>query len=356
MKGQRKLVLENGMEFIGKGFGSEKEAICEFVFNTSVVGYQELISDPAYTGLGLIMTYPLIGNYGIIDEDYQSKLIGPSALIVKEYNDKPSNFRYTKTLKEALEENEIPGLTHIDTRMLTKVIRNNGSLKGIICDEDVSNEEALNKIKSSITDSDLVKKVSCKKRWYSRCFNPEFNVVVVDCGITYDIVRQLNDYRCNVIIVPYDTSFEKILDMKPDGLLISNGPGNPESCSEVINLVKEAQGKLPIYAIGLGHSIVALANDMDITKLASGHRGSNYPVKNLTNDKVIITVQNHGYVIKDNSSKDFEITHINLIDESIEGIKSIKDQVISVQFQNGKESLQEFIDLLKQDKEVRKDA
>ena len=330
----RKLVLQNGTEFIGKGFGSEKEVIADLVFNTSMVGYQEILSDPSYTAQLVVMTYPLIGNYGIIDEDYESKLIGPSGFIVKEYNDKPSNFRYTKTLKELLEENDIPGLTHIDTRKLTRTLRDEGSMLGIICDCDVTVEEALAKMQAYELPHDQVARVSSKKKWYSRCANPQYNVVAIDCGIKHNIIRELNRNRCNVTIVPYNTSAEKILEMNPDGIFLSNGPGDPEDVTEVIETIRKLQGKKPIFGICLGHQMIALANGLHTYKLKFGHRGANHPVKNLLTGKVEITSQNHSYAVAEEGFADSpcEITHINLLDHTVEGMRIEKDHVFSTQY------------------------
>ena len=334
-KMERKLVLQNGIELYGKGFGSQAECICELVFNTSMVGYQEILSDPSYTDQIVIMTYPLIGNYGIIDDDYESKMIGPKGLIVREYNDKPSNFRYTKTVNELLEENDISGLTHIDTRKLTRILRDEGLMLGMICDADVLLEMALEKIKAYPIPHNQVSKVSCKKKWYSRCANPQYNVVALDCGIKYNIIRELNRYGCNVIIVPYNTSYEKIIDMKPNGLFISNGPGNPEDVTEVIDLIHKLQGQVPIFGICLGHQMIALANGLETYKLKFGHRGANHPVINLITDKVEITAQNHSYAVKAFDEKrfsDIKITHTNILDQTIEGLRIDKAKVFSCQY------------------------
>lgn len=330
----RKLVLENGVELQGKGFGSGSECIAELVFNTSMVGYQEILSDPSYTDQIVVMTYPLIGNYGIIDEDYESKLIGPKAFVVREYNDKPSNFRYTKTLNEVLEENDIPGITHIDTRRLTRILRDEGSMLGLICDKSVSLEEAMSKIKAYCIPKDQVARVSCRKKWYSRCANPRFNVVAVDCGIKYNIVRELNRYGCNVTIVPYNTPASVIEAMNPDGIFLSNGPGDPENVTEVIELIRQLQGKVPIFGICLGHQVIALANGLKTYKLKFGHRGANHPVKNLLNGKVEITSQNHSYAVSMEgiAGSDIDITHINLLDQTMEGLRIKKDYVFSTQY------------------------
>ena len=330
----RKLVLQNGVELAAKGFGSDREVIAELVFNTSMVGYQEILSDPSYTEQIVVMTYPLIGNYGIIDEDYESKLIGPKGLIVREYNDKPSNFRYTKTLNELLEENDVPGLTHLDTRKLTRILRDEGAMLGLICDAEVTHEDAMAKLAAYSAPKDLVARVSCKKKWYSRCANPRFNVVAIDCGIKYNIIRELNRYGCNVTIVPYNTSYETIMALNPDGIFLSNGPGDPENVPEVIDLIRQLQGKKPIFGICLGHQMIALANGLHTYKLKFGHRGGNHPVKNLLTGKVEITSQNHSYAVSTDGIEKtrVEITHINLLDQTVEGLRIDEDRIFSTQY------------------------
>ncbi|MDD6466902.1 MAG: carbamoyl phosphate synthase small subunit [Erysipelotrichaceae bacterium] len=332
---KRKLVLQNGMEFVGHGFGSTKEVIAELVFNTSVVGYQEILSDPAYYDQMLCMTYPLIGNYGIIDEDYESKIFGPKALVVREYNDKPSNFRYTKTLNELLEENDVAGITHVDTRMITRVLRDEGSQLAMICDLELPLEEALAKMSAYQPVNQPVSMVSCKKVWYSRCPNPKFNVVIIDCGITYNIIRKLNQYGCNVTIVPYQTSKEKIMAMNPNGIVVSNGPGDPKENTEVIALIQQLQGECPMLGIGLGHQLIALANGLHTEKMKFGHHGGNHPVKNLINGKVETATQNHDYVVVEDEKmpQGMEITHRNLLDQSVEGFRIEKDLCYSIQYQ-----------------------
>ena len=293
----KKIVLEDGEEYLGYGFGADKEAICEIVFNTSMVGYQEIVSDPSYTYQMVVMTYPLIGNYGITDEDYETKQPTIGGMVVREYNDLPSNFRYTKTLSEYLEENDIPAISGIDTRKLTRSIRNKGSRKVIITDITTSKEDALKKLKAYDIPKDAVAKVSCKKKWYSRTANYKYNVVAVDCGIKLNIVRSLNKRGCNVTIVPYNTTAKEIENLKPDGIFLSNGPGNPEDVKEVINLVKELRGKYPIFGICLGHQMISLAYGAKTYKLKFGHRGGNHPVLNLETDKIEITSQNHSYAV-----------------------------------------------------------
>ncbi len=330
----KKIVLEDGEEYFGYGFGANVESINEIVFNTSVVGYQEICSDPSYTYQMVVMTYPLIGNYGITDDDYETNKPTIGGLIVREYNDMPSNFRYTKTLSEYMEENDIPGIQGVDTRKLTRSIRDKGSRKVIITDISTSKEEAIEKMRNYEIPKDAVSKVSCKKRWYSRTANPKFNVVAVDCGIKLNIVRSLNKRGCNVTIVPYNTSFTTIQSLKPDGIFLSNGPGDPENVVEVIDLVKKAKGKYPIFGICLGHQMISLAYGATTYKLKFGHRGGNHPVKNLETGKIEITSQNHSYAVNNESINNtpLKITHINVLDNTIEGVECKEDKVFSVQY------------------------
>lgn len=330
----KKIVLEDGEEYYGYGFGANVEAICEIVFNTSVVGYQEIVSDPSYTYQMVVMTYPLIGNYGITDEDYETRVPTIGGLIVREYNDLPSNFRYTKTLSEYLEENNIPGIYGLDTRKLTRSIRDKGSRKVIITDAKTPKEEALKKLKKYKIPKDAVAKVSCKKKWYSRTANAKYNIVAVDCGIKLNIIRSLNKRGCNVTVVPYNTPFKKIVELKPDGIFLSNGPGNPEDVVEVIDLVKKAKGKYPIFGICLGHQMISLAYGAKTYKLKFGHRGGNHPVLNLKTDKIEITSQNHSYAVDEESLKKTKLTatHKNILDGTIEGVECEKDKIFSVQY------------------------
>ncbi len=353
----KKIVLEDGEEYYGYGFGADKEAICEIVFNTSMVGYQEIVSDPSYTYQMVVMTYPLIGNYGITDDDYETKQPTIGGMIVREYNDLPSNFRYTKTLSEYLEENNISGIVGIDTRKLTRSIREKGSRKVIITDSNTSKQEALKKLKENEIPKDAVAKVSCKKKWYSRTANPNYHVVAIDCGIKLNIVRSLNKRGCNVTVVPYNTTAKEIMDLKPDGIFLSNGPGDPEDVKEVIKLVKDLRGKYPMFGICLGHQMISLAYGAKTYKLKFGHRGGNHPVLNIETDKIEITSQNHSYAVDEKSlmKTDLIVTHKNILDDTIEGVACKKDKVFSVQYhpesapgpQDSGYLFDKFIDLLK---------
>ena len=330
----KQLVLENGKQFFGYGFGADKSAINEIVFNTSMVGYQEIVSDPSYTDQMVVMTYPLIGNYGMTDEDYETKIPTMGGLIVREYNDQPSNFRYTKTLSEVLEEYGIPGISGIDTRMLTRIIRDEGSQKVGIFPADMPYDSALWQVKNYTIPTDMVSRVSCKKRWYSRTPNHKYDVVAIDCGIKLNIIRKLNEKGCNVTVVPYDTTAEEILRMHPDGLFLSNGPGNPEDVTPVIEVVRQLKGKLPIFGICLGHQMISLALGAKTFKMKFGHRGGNHPVKHLENGKIEITSQNHSYAVDVASlaGTELELTHMNLLDRTAEGVASPGNRLFSVQY------------------------
>ena len=334
MEYNRKLVMEDGAEYYGTGSGYTGDAVCEIVFNTSMVGYQEIISDPSYTYQAVVMTYPLIGNYGTADEDYETKIPTIGGLIVREYNDLPSNFRYTKTLSEVMEEYKIPGLAGIDTRKLTRSIRDLGSRRGIITNADTPTDAALEKIKNTPVPHDAVARVSCKKRRYSRTANAKYNVVAIDCGIKLNIIRSLNARGCNVTVMPYNTSAAEVEKMKPDGIFLSNGPGDPEDVIPVIDLVKKLRGKYPIFGICLGHQMICLACGAKTYKLKFGHRGGNHPVKSLETGKIEITSQNHSYAVNEKSLENtgLKVTHINLLDNTVEGVSDEKSKMFSVQY------------------------
>lgn len=330
----RKLILEDGTYYEGIGFGADKEVVCEIVFNTSMAGYQEILSDPSYTDQAIVMSYPLIGNYGICEEDFESKMIGASALIVRDINDNPSNFRYTKSVPELLEEARVPGISGIDTRKLVRSIRDYGSRRCIITDINTSVEKGVSKIKDTPLPHDAVERVSCKKRYYSRTSNPLYNVVAIDCGMKTNIVRMLNDSRCNVTVVPYDTSSSDIMALNPDGLFISNGPGDPTDVPEVIETLRELKGRVPMFGICLGHQLIALSYGAKTYKLKFGHRGGNHPVRDVRTGKIEITSQNHSYAVDERSldGNELSVSHINILDDTIEGLYSDKNKVFSVQY------------------------
>lgn len=357
----KKIVLENGKEFYGYGFGADVTAINELVFNTSMVGYQEIISDPSYTDQMVCMTYPLIGNYGMTDEDYETKVPTMGGFIVREYNDLPSNFRYTKTLSEVLLEYDIPGISGVDTRMITRIIRDEGSQKVMICDANKPLVDALQMVRDYQIPTDMVSRVSCKKRWYSRTPNHKYDVVAIDCGIKHNIIRKLNEKGCNVTVVPFDTSADEIMKMQPDGLFLSNGPGNPEDVQPVINVVKELHGQLPIFGICLGHQMISLALGAKTFKMKFGHRGGNHPVMNIETGKIEITSQNHSYAVdvKSLEGTPLTLTHKNLLDDTAEGVESAENKLFSVQYhpesapgpQDSAYLFDKFIDLMAKEAE-----
>lgn len=356
----RKIVLEDGSEYFGYAFGDKNcDRVCEIVFNSSVVGYQEIISDPAYIHQAVVMTYPVIGNYGITDEDFESSTPYIGGLIVRDYNDNPSNFRYTKTLSEVFSENHIPGIYGLDTRKLTRNIRDNGSMKVLITSVATSKIKALEILASADIPKNSVAKVSCRKPRYARTANHTYNVVAVDCGIKSSAVSALNACGCNVTVMPYNSTADEVLAMKPDGVFVSSGPGNPENVPETVDLIKQLRGKLPIFASGLGHQLLCLAYGAKVVKMKHGHRGS-YPVKNLETGKLECAAQSHGYVVLADSldCTKLEVTHINLSDNSVEGVECKEDKAFSVQYypesapgpQDSNYLFSKFISLIKEAK------
>lgn len=352
----RKLVLENGQVFEGVGFGSLTDAVAEIICNTAVVGYQEIISDPTNTAKIVCMTYPLIGNYGLTDEDYESKHICTKGLVVREYNEIPSNFRYTRTLEEVMDENNVSGIQGIDTRELMKIVQKLGTMKALICDIEKPIDECMALLNEYNEPLNLVQTVTSKKVWYSRTPNPMYNVAVIDLGTKLNLIKGLNKAGCNVISFPYNTTKEEILKYKPNGLFISSGPGNPENLKEVIELINSFVGVLPIFGVGLGHQLIGLAYGAQSFKMKCGHHGCNYPVKNLKTGKVEIAVQNHLYTIDRQSLKgtSLKVTHENVITNEVEGFEDSKNKVMSIEFepftiidQNTEDVYQKFIALMK---------
>lgn len=333
-KFNRKIILEDGTEFLGYAFGSEREAVVELVFNTSMVGYQEIISDPSYTDQAVVMTYPLIGNYGINEDDYETKLPSIAGLVVRQYNDKPSNFRCTHTLSEIMKKYGIVGVHGLDTRKLARHIRDYGSCKALITSSDKDSLEGLAYLKAYNMPRNQVPRVTATEIHSMGKPDGKYHVVAVDCGMKLNIPRMMVKKGCYVTIVPYDTSAEKILELNPDGIFLSNGPGDPEDVQVLINTIRELMGQKPIFGICLGHQMLALAYGAKTYKMKFGHRGGNHPVKNLLTDKIEITSQNHSFAVDIESIKNtkLEITHINLLDNTVEGMRCKEDFVASVQY------------------------
>ncbi len=330
----RKLILEDGSEYLGYAFGDTRDAVCEIVFNTSVVGYQEILSDPSYTDQAVVMTYPLIGNYGMADDDYETITPTIGGLIVREYNDMPSNFRSTASLSDIMKRYGIPGIYGLDTRMLTRSIRDLGSRKVLITGIDTTREEGLSILKQTELPRDAVSRVSCKEPWCYAEGTGGFHVVAVDCGIKHNILRSLRNRGCKVTVVPWNTSAEAIEQLHPDGIFLSNGPGDPTDVVPVIDMIRALRGKYPIFGICLGHQMISLAYGAETYKLKFGHRGGNHPVKNLETGKLEITSQNHSYAVDaDSVSRTaLTVTHINLLDNTVEGVTCDSDKIFSVQY------------------------
>lgn len=333
-KPDKKIILEDKQEYYGFSFGSDTEKVLEIVFNTSMVGYQEILSDPSYTDQAVVMTYPLIGNYGMAEEDYENDNPTIGALIVHDYNDEPSNFRSSETLSSVMKRFDICGIYGVDTRKLNRSIRDYGSRKALITAAHTPLEEGLKKIKEHIQKNDAVSRVSCKSIYKVDNIGAKYHVVAIDCGMKQNIVRSFLKRGCRVTVVPFNTDPETIKQIGADGIFVSNGPGNPEDVPQTIKTVKELIGMYPIFGICLGHQIISLAYGAKTYKLKFGHRGGNHPVKDLETGRIEITSQNHSYAVDRSSLKNtpLEITHINLLDNTVEGVKSRADRVFGVQY------------------------
>ena len=332
---EAKIVLEDGRVFTGLSFGASGERYGEVVFNTSMAGYQEILTDPSYKGQIVTMTYPLIGNYGINHEDIESRRLFVEGFVVKECSRIASNWRSQQTLAQYLNDNNIIGIEGIDTRALTRHIRLQGAMRAVISTEDLNDKSLIKKANSSpgLIGRDLVGEVTYDEiqHWSKE---GKYKVVVLDCGVKFNILRRLAENNCKVVVVPADTGADKIFDEKPDGILLSNGPGDPEGASYVVETVKKLLGRYPIFGICFGHQMLGLALGGKTYKLKFGHHGGNHPVKDLKTEKIAITVQNHGFCVDIDSlnKNDIEITHMNLNDNTLEGMRHKKLPIISLQF------------------------
>ena len=327
------LILEDGTVFTGTSIGAEREVISEIVFNTSMTGYLEVLTDPSYAGQAVVMTYPLIGNYGICREDMESKRAWPDAYIVRELSRIPSNFLSEDTIQNFLKEYDIPGISGIDTRALTKLLREKGTMNGMITTKEYTNHsEVLNRIKAYSVEGVVLKTTTKEK--YVLPGNGK-KVALMDFGAKRNIARSLNERGCEVTVYPADTPAEEVLAAAPDGIMLSNGPGDPKENTAIIKEVKKLyDSNVPIFAICLGHQLMALANGMDTYKLKYGHRGGNHPVKDLETGRVYISSQNHGYAVdaKTISPEIAEPAFINVNDGTNEGLKYTGKNIFTVQY------------------------
>ena len=359
-----KIALEDGTVFEGLAFGAGGERYGEVVFNTSMTGYQEILTDPSYKGQIITMTYPLIGNYGVNEEDVESRKSFVEGFVIKELSAITSNWRALKPLDKYLKENGILGIEGVDTRALTKHIRLKGAMKGAISTRDIDDKELVKRVKESagLVGRDLVKEVIQReiREWNK---SGKYKVVVIDCGAKFNILRELAERGCHVTVVPADKKAEDILALKPDGVLLSNGPGDPAAVTYLISTVKGLIGKVPMFGICLGQQILGLAMGGKTYKLKFGHHGANHPVKNLETGVISITSQNHGFSVDMDSlsSDEVEVTHINLNDHTPEGMRHKKFPVFSVQFHpeaspgphDAGYLFDEFMDIMKTNKPLK---
>ena len=327
------LILEDGTVFTGTSIGSKREVISEIVFNTSMTGYLEVLTDPSYAGQAVCMTYPLIGNYGICYEDQESLRPWPDGYIVRELSRIPSNFRCEDTIQNFLKRYDIPGIAGIDTRALTKILREKGTMNGMITtDPDFKLEEVIPKL-HAYTTGKVVEKVTCEEKTVLKGNGPK--VALMDFGAKENIAESLNKRGCQVTIYPAFTKAEEILKDQPDGIMLSNGPGDPKECTEIIKEIRKLyDSQVPIFAICLGHQLMALATGADTKKMKYGHRGGNHPVKDLETGRVYISSQNHGYVV-DTETLDPKIAvpaFENVNDKTNEGLRYVGKNIFTVQF------------------------
>ncbi|MCF6137039.1 carbamoyl phosphate synthase small subunit [Pseudalkalibacillus berkeleyi] len=329
---KRQLILEDGSIFEGTAIGSMRDTRGEVVFTTGMTGYQETLSDPSYCDQIITFTYPLIGNYGINHEDFESIEPALAGIIVSEATSEPSHWQSNSTIDELLRVKDIPGLSGIDTRALTRKIRTHGTLKGMMCSLDVNIDEVIEELNRTSLPTNQVHKVSTTTPYTLPGRGKR--VVLVDFGAKRGILRELIERGCNVTVVPYHISSEEILRLQPDGVMLSNGPGDPTDVPEAIHMVEDILGKVPIFGICLGHQLLGLACGASTVKMKFGHRGVNHPVKDLETEKVMITSQNHGYTVEPNGLEalGLKVTHTAINDGTIEGYRHKEYPAFSVQF------------------------
>lgn len=329
---QARLLLEDGTLFTGLSFGAEAQMMGEVVFNTGITGYQEVLSDPSYCGQIVTMTYPLIGNYGITRDDFEAVRPFIHGFVVRRHEELPSNWRAQYSLGQLLKEYGIPGISEIDTRMLTRKLRNYGTMKGLITTGNERVEELAERLNISKLMTDQVARTSTSNVFSSP--GQGERIVLVDFGAKSGILRELTKRGCDVVVVPHNTTADEIRRLAPDGIQLSNGPGDPKDVPYAVKMISELLGEYPIFGICLGHQLFALACGAETTKLKFGHRGGNHPVKELATNRCYITSQNHGYTVLEDSVNNtpLSVTHINNNDRTIEGLKHNTFPAFSVQY------------------------
>lgn len=329
---KRKLVLEDGSVYVGFALGADRFNVGEIIFNTAMSGYQEVLSDPSYYGQMVVMSYPLIGNYGINRHDFESLDVACFGLVVNEICDRPVHHQSTMNVDQFLKTKGVAGISGIDTRALTKKIRDMGAMKAVLANIDEDDSEILKRLHETDLPNDHIKHVTCQKAY--RLPNKGYRVVLVDFGVKQGIIQELTNRECDVIVVPYTFSYDAIMALEPDGIVFSNGPGDPKDAIEGQELIMQILGKVPMFGICLGHQLLCLACHADTVKLKFGHHGINQPVIDLESGLVGITSQNHSYAVDEESlsTTDLYVTHRNLNDKSVEGVAHIKYPAFSVQY------------------------
>ena len=330
------LILENKLVFKGYALGAIGTTSGELCFNTGMVGYQEILTDSSYCGQIVLMTYPHIGNYGINSDDVESNGIQVSGFIIKDLTTIPSNYRSEQSLDQYLKDNNIIGIYGLDTRAITRVVREHGVMNAVISSKQLDTQYLTSELNAtpSMEGLDLTKRVTCKKSYvFSEHNNNKFKIAAIDFGVKTNILRLLSKRDCNVTVFPANVSRQEIIDFNPDGIFLSNGPGDPAAVLDAIDCIKSLLGQYPIFGICLGHQLLSLALGAETFKLKYGHRGLNHPVKNLKNGRIEITSQNHGFAVSDkNLPADITVTHINLNDNTIAGIECEALKAFSVQY------------------------